>query len=86
MSESVNVGERPLIRRAITVLWPSFITAGAGTVLLFTWIDPVEVSACLQGVPEITRLESYSVGFFGLWLFASVASALTCYFGRTPDR
>ncbi|WP_018232506.1 hypothetical protein [Thioalkalivibrio thiocyanodenitrificans] len=86
MSESVNVDERPLVQRAIAVLWPSFLVAGVATVLLFTWVDPAELSQCLDGMPAVTRMEAYSVGFFILWLFAATASALTCYFGRPPGR
>jgi hypothetical protein len=86
MSESIRVNQRPLVKRVIEILWPSFLTAGVATVLLFTWIDPQQLALCLYDAPVITRVEGYSLGFFALWLFAAVASGLTCYFSRTPGR
>jgi hypothetical protein len=86
MSESLRVAERPVLRRLINVLWPSFLVAGVATVVLFTWLDPVEVAPCLPEAPALGRLEAYSLGFFSLWLLTAVASALTCYFSRPAGR
>jgi len=76
-----EVGEAlPLVQRLASVLWPSFLLAGLGTVGLFTAFDPREVGACLGR--EVDRLGAYTVGFFLLWALTASSSALTCYFRR----
>jgi hypothetical protein len=86
MSESIRVDDRPAVQRVISILWPSFLVAGVATVVLFTWIDPAELVLCMYDAPVVTRLEAYSTGFFVLWFLTALASALTCYFGRPPNR
>ena len=66
----------------ITILWPSFIVAGAAEALFFTVFDPQELS--LFGEPiEASRTALYSVGFFLFWGFAAASSALTSFFRKT---
>ena len=78
--------ELPMLQQLISILWPSFLTAGLATVLFFTAFDPVGLSL-LAGGPEVTRLGGYTIGFFAFWLLTSISSALTCYFRRpTPTR
>jgi hypothetical protein len=71
----------PVIQKIIAVLWPSFLTAGAATILFFTVFDPNELSM-IAGLPEVSRLAGYSIGFFLFWLLTSISCALTCYFRR----
>jgi len=80
----------PKIQRVIAVLWPSFLTAGAATILFFTAFDP---AALLLDTPfaELSRLGAYTIGFFLFWLLTASSCALTCYFQRpcspaTPGR
>ena len=71
----------PTIQRYIAVLWPSFITAGIATIILFTIFDPVEIAACVGG-PEITRLGAYTLGFFSFWVLTSSSCLLATYFNK----
>jgi len=71
----------PVMQQIISVMWPSFLTASAATIIFFTLFDPVELSL-ISGGPEITRLGGYTIGFFCFWLLTSISSALTCYFRR----
>ena len=71
----------PTIQRYIAVLWPSFITAGIATIILFTMFDPVEINACVGGA-EITRLGAYTLGFFSFWLLTSSSCLLAMYFNK----
>jgi hypothetical protein len=73
--------EISLFQSVIAVLWPSFLTAGVATIILFTVFDPVDVSSCMGG-PEITRLGAYSIGFFMFWLLTSSSCLLALYFKR----
>jgi len=71
------------MKRAIWILWPSFIVGGIGEVIFFTVFDPQELY--LFGEPTtLSRLGVYSVGFFLCWGFAAASSALTCFLQRTP--
>jgi hypothetical protein len=78
------MAEIPKIQWVVSVLWPGFLVAGAGTIVTFTLFDPVEMSACIGG-PEISRTGAYSLGFFLYWLMTSLSSILTCYFQRPCD-
>ena len=73
--------ELPMIQQIISVVWPSFLTASAATIVFFTLFDPLELSL-IAGGPEITRTGGYTIGFFAFWLVTSISSALTCYFRR----
>jgi len=74
--------EIPVIQQVISVLWPSFLTAGIATIFTFTFFDPQEIVACMGHNIRINRLGIYSLGFFLFWLLTSSSCALTCYFRR----
>lgn len=78
-------GDIPTVQKVVAVLWPSFLTAGAATVLFFTAFDPHDLAAALGG-GEIQRLEAYSIGFFAFWILTAVTAALTCYFQRPCEK
>jgi len=72
------------MRRAILILWPSFVIGGIGEVLFFTVFDPQELY--LFGEPSgLSRLAVYSIGFFLCWAFAAASSAFTCFLQRSAD-
>ena len=71
----------PVIQQIVSVMWPSFLTASAATIIFFTLFDPVELSH-MAGGPEVTRIGGYTIGFFAFWLLTSISCALTCYFRR----
>jgi hypothetical protein len=71
----------PAVQRIVSVLWPSFLTAGVATIVFFTLFDPVELSL-IAGGPEISRMAGYTFGFFCFWLLTATSCALTCYFRR----
>ncbi len=68
-------------QRIISILWPSFLTAGLATVLFFIAFDPEQLVA--SGLlPAISRLGAYTIGFFLFWLLTAGSCLLTCYFQR----
>jgi hypothetical protein len=70
------------MKRAMFILWPSFIVGGIGEVLFFTVFDPRELY--LFGEPtSLSRLAVYSIGFFLCWAFAAASSAFTCFLSRS---
>ncbi len=69
----------PRIQTVIAILWPSFLTSGLATILFFTLFDPV-VLANVAGLPPVSHLGGYTIGFFAFWLLTAVTGVLTCYF------
>ncbi len=69
-------------RRAIWILWPSFLMASLATGLFFTLVDPAEMVVFGQPV-ELGRMAAYTLGFFGFWLLGAASSMMTCFFQRT---
>lgn len=70
------------------VLWPSFLAAGTGVGIIFTLVDPQELT--ILGHPlHGSRLAVYTLGFFALWAICAMASALSCFLlatSREMDR
>ncbi len=74
----------PRVQRVIAVLWPSFLVAGAATVMFFTAFDPHDLADLLSRGASSTAI--YSIGFFFFWSLTVSACALSCYFQRPCDR
>ena len=75
----------PTSQKIISVIWPSFLMAGLGTILFFSAIDPGEMSSPAWFV-NLSRLEAYTAGFMFLWLLGIFACLLTRYFQKPEDR
>lgn len=71
-----------MMKRLITILWPSFLIAGMADILLATAFDPRAI--LYEGEPLIEeRLAAYTIGFFVFWVLGIASSAMTCYFQRS---
>lgn len=68
------------MRKAISILWPSFVFGGIGTVLLFSILDPVDLF--FVGPLELGRKAGYTIGFFFFWAVAAGSSWLTWFLDR----
>jgi len=64
------------MRKAVVILWPSFLFAGLGTVLFFAFIDPVDM--IFVGPLELGQRAAYTFGFFFFWALAAGSSWLSC--------
>jgi len=84
MDSETRTKDIPRIQKVVSVLWPSFLTAGVATILFFTAFDPLDLGMLL-GVEQLERLEAYSIGFFLFWMLTSTSCALTCYFRKPCD-
>ena len=67
------------MQKVIAVLWPSFLVAGAATILFSTFVDP-DLFADAIGTQDISRLGIYSITWLLFWLMGIVTAVLTCYF------
>jgi hypothetical protein len=63
------------MRKAIAILWPSFLAGALATVLLFGVLDPVDLR--FVGPLELERGAGYTIAFFFFWSVAAVSSWLT---------
>jgi hypothetical protein len=71
------------LRLVIWILWPSFVVAGIAEGLLFTAIHPEEI--LLFGKPiGISNEGIYTLGFFIIWAFCALSSALTIFVLQKP--
>ncbi len=69
-------------RRALTVLWPSFVAASLAEGVFFSLFDPEELAHL--GGTGLSSMAVYSIGFFLLWTLCSLASMLTYYMIAVP--
>lgn len=65
-------------RLLIWILWPSFLVAGMAEGLLFTFINPQDLLPFGHHL-DISDEGIYTIGFFIIWTFCAVSSALTAY-------
>lgn len=69
-------------QRLIVIFWPSFLIAGLVEILFFTIVDPQELYLFGEQV-ILSRLATYSIGFFCFWAVCAASSLVTCFFQRT---
>ena len=73
----------PRARSIGVTVWSSFLAACAGTMFFFAFIAPDDLLGDPGTGDMFDHLGVYTLGFFGLWLLAALASALTLYLNRT---
>lgn len=72
------------MKRAIWILWPSFLVGGAAEAIFFTLFDPMDLNVLGHPV-DLSRTAVYTLGFFVFWAFAAASSALTCFLQRNAE-
>lgn len=86
-SDEAPVAERrpsTLGRLAMQVLWPAFLVAVVAEGLLFSMIDPQELTVVGLHLAD-SREATYSVGFFLFWALFSLSSGLTWWLAKPDD-
>ena len=74
----------PAGRNLAMILWPSFLAAGMATMLMFAWVDPLALEACVLPSHLLSsRLAGYGLGFFFFWGITTSASGITLYLAST---
>ena len=71
------------MKKAIWILWPSFVFGVIGAMLFFALLDPVDLR--FVGPLELGRRSGYTLGFFFFWALAAGSSWLTCFLQRRAD-
>ena len=71
-----------MLRLAMSVLWPSFITAIMAEGFFFSLFDPADLML-VGGHVELPPIAAYTMGFFFFWVFCALASMISIYLVRT---
>jgi len=66
-------------------LWPSFLISAIASILIFTLLDPREISIFGHEMAE-DQTAFYTIAFFILWLATAASSTLTLYLAATNNR
>ncbi|MCP4334175.1 MAG: hypothetical protein GY785_16075 [Gammaproteobacteria bacterium] len=69
----------PPSQQAISVLWPSFLTAIVASGVFFSAFHPSDLTPYNLDI-DISPLAAYSIGFFIFWMLTFVSSLGTLYF------
>jgi hypothetical protein len=64
------------------VLWPAFVGAAVTVGLLFSLIDPVQISWVQLYLNE-SREASYTLGFLLFWVLYTLTCSMTWYLAST---
>ncbi|MEO7496631.1 MAG: hypothetical protein ABIT83_01980 [Massilia sp.] len=71
-----------MMRLAMSILWPSFLTAALAELCFFAVFDPRELA--LLSETTLAPVAIYSVVFLLFWCLCALASMLTCYLLTVP--
>lgn len=71
-----------MLRLAMSVLWPSFLSAIMAEGFFFSVFDPAEL-VLIGGQTDLPPIAAYTLGFFFFWAFCAIASMLSLYLVRT---
>ncbi len=71
-----------MLRLAMSVLWPSFLTAILAEGFFFSVFDPADLML-VGGHVDLPPIAAYTIGFFFFWAFCSLASMISIYLLRT---
>lgn len=77
MSEDAKpIGDRPVARFIMQVLWPSFLVASVAAGVFFSIIDPHELAVVGAHLAD-SREAAYTVGFLMFWGLLALGCSLT---------
>ncbi|MDH6302283.1 hypothetical protein M2128_001204 [Polynucleobacter sphagniphilus] len=65
-------------RILLWILWPSFLVSGLAEGFLFSFVQPDDL-VFFGHHPNISDEGIYTLGFFAIWIFYALSSALTTY-------
>jgi hypothetical protein len=72
------------VNRRLRILWPAFLAACALELLVFGFVDPMEVQ-WFDNMGGWTRQGVYTIAFFAFWGVSAMACFLTTYLSSTSD-
>lgn len=85
-ADQADPAQQPLVHRVGAILWPSFFAACIATMVLFAFVDPLELRDITFPQLAISRELGYSVAFFLFWTATAASSLFTWILLRPPSR
>lgn len=76
MNDKTPLGERPLARFLMQVLWPAFLVAIVAEGVFFSMVDPHELVIVGIHLAD-SREAAYTAGFILFWALFTLSNALT---------
>lgn len=73
-----------LLRRWMWIAWPAFLAAGVMEMLVFAFVDPLDLQ-WLSGYVELSRLGVCTLAFFLFWVVTMMASAMSSLLALAPQ-
>ena len=73
-----------MLKLAMTVLWPSFLSAILAEGLFFSVFDPADLML-VGGHMELQPIAAYTMGFFFFWTVCSITSMISLYLVKTES-
>jgi hypothetical protein len=77
-------GDKAMLKLAMTVLWPAFLSAILAEGLFFSLFDPTDLML-VGGRIDMPPLAAYTIGFFFFWTICALASMISMYLVRTEN-
>ncbi|HEX2546085.1 MAG TPA: hypothetical protein VHL79_14480 [Ramlibacter sp.] len=69
--------------RLMWIVWPAFLAACALELLVFAFVDPLELQGA-GAAPPWSRQAVYTVAFFAFWAVTAIACTFTSLLRSTP--
>lgn len=86
VAETGLIGEKPgRARTLMLVLWPAFLMAGVLEALVFSLVNPQELSWFETAGVDVSLQAVYTLAFLVFWLILSLASTITLLMSRLSD-
>ncbi len=77
---------RPLVQRIGAIAWPSFFAAGVATMVLFAFVDPLQLRDISFPGSDVSRQAGYTIAFILFWAATSASSLFTWLLLRPASR
>lgn len=77
---------RPLVQRIGAIAWPSFFSAGVATMVLFAFVDPLQLRDITFPGSDVSRQAGYTIAFVLFWTATSASSLFTWLLLRPASR
>ena len=74
-----------LKKRAMAILWPSFIMAGVLEALVFALVDPASLRGFGGAHLQLSASAVYTLAFFVFWAVIAVSAAMTRLLEGDPE-
>lgn len=76
---------RPMLRHAMTILWPAFLMAGVLDAIVFSVVDPLSLRGWGGAPIDWPEQAVYTAAFFVFWAAIVAAGVMTRLLEGSPE-